>query len=70
MIREDNSRERDITLRPARPSGGPYDLLTCSGAMSSTHDGRDVRRTELGHLCRPCRDAAGRLGMLAPEVGQ
>lgn len=73
VIAEDNARERDIALRPARPSGGPFDLRPrCSGGMTAEHTGRDVLPVRLGywpnvrtvHLCRDCREAAGRLGLI------
>lgn len=46
------------------------DLLPrCSGSMSDEHDGEDVEsvrlsRTTVTYLCRGCRNAAGRLGMI------
>jgi hypothetical protein len=40
----------------------------CSGAMSAGHSGRDERDVRLSGrtvaMCRECRDAAGRLGLI------
>lgn len=40
----------------------------CSGIMTRGHDGSDPQIIDIfGHdvaMCRPCRDAAGRLGMI------
>ena len=47
----------------------------CSGAMTAQHDGSDIQRVSIGlratrTMCRPCREAAGRMGLIDNRVAE